>query len=73
MKTIEWMDVSPFADDESQFCCDASDIGLPPGGWPVFLKTGLGNGKDFVKQFGDENGYVYKQIDNDLRITIFND
>lgn len=74
MKTIEWVDVSVGHDNENELYTCASDIGLPPGGWPVFLKTGLGNGRDFVRQYGDGNGgFVYQQESGDLRLTIFND
>lgn len=75
MKSIEWVDVTPTGERDPHFCCEASDIGLPPGGWPHHLKTGLGNGQDFVKQYraDDGQGYIYQQQGGDLRLLIIND
>lgn len=74
MKTIEWVDIYPASpNNEHDFYCEASDIGLPPGGWPRFLKTGLGNGQDFVRQHWKDNGYLYHQQDGNIRLLVIND
>lgn len=61
-------------------CCEASDLGLPPGHWPdqieVSPKFGNGNvllrGNPVVRN-GELALVEYRQIGGVLRVRIFND
>jgi hypothetical protein len=40
----------PCDDTGRVFCCEASEIGLPPGSWPARLRVDqdVGNGRDLI-------------------------
>ena len=52
---------------------EASDLGLRPGRWPLFLETDLGNGRPFYVQCQFAGGVTYFQLDSALVLNIFND
>lgn len=52
---------------------DASDLGIPPGAWPRFIPTTVGNGMDFVISRIDGHSATYFQSCGICMLTVFND
>lgn len=57
------------------FVAEASDIGIPPGGWPTLMDTEVGNGCPLVLQELKYNGQVavYHQMCGCMQVSVFND
>ena len=62
-----------------EFVAEASELGLPPGCWPLTLHTTLGNGLKFISvgpSFNSEGEAVaitYKQANGCISLVVFND
>ncbi len=56
------------------FCTEASSLRIPPGSWPVSIKTSLGNKQPFIlKEKPNEAGAAYFQWNGCLSLSILND
>ena len=56
-----------------KFHADASDLGLPPGSFPEFLDTNLGNGNCFIRSNLFETHTTYRQELGCITLTVWND
>jgi hypothetical protein len=55
------------------FVTDASDIGIPPGPFPMRIETDLGNGQPFLLVRSEGDSARYAQSLGCIQLTVFND
>ena len=55
------------------FCTEASMLGLPPGHFPPFIETTMGNGHAFQKVHSNGAIVTYRQAFGCLTLRVFND
>lgn len=76
MDTTFFIDRSNDAVMEEQihhFVAEASELRLPPGEWPEFIGTNMGNGQLFKRTRMTENVVRYEQMLGCIVLDIFND
>jgi len=56
-----------------RFVAEASELGLRPGSWPIFLETDFGNRQPFFYQCQFDAGVTYFQRGTCLVLNVLND
>jgi len=57
----------------AHYTAEASELGFPPGKWPLHLETSLGNGLPFVLKNCHEDGTRYEQDGGCTTLLVYND